>query len=84
MSFLKNPHLDLTLSRIETLRYILLPFSSDGRVDIHELHEQYSQANKELYISPHLPTYEEEVVWLQDMEQKIERRELFENFILEK
>ena len=84
MSFLKNPHLDLSSSLIESPRCILIPFSLDGRVGIHELQEEYCKANKDLYISPHLPTYEEEVVWLTDMEQKIEKRELFENFILER
>ena len=84
MLFLKNPHLPLSTSRLETLRCVLVPFSTDGRVDIHELQEEYCKANKDLYISPHLPTYEEEVAWLTDMEQKIEKRELFENFILER
>ena len=33
MSFLRNPHLDLTTSRIETDRCVLVPFSTDGRED---------------------------------------------------
>jgi hypothetical protein len=84
LQFLTTPHLDLTLSRIETPRCLLVPFSTDGRVDIRELQEEFCRANKDLYVSLNLPTYEEEVVWLTDMEQKIEKRELFENFILEK
>ncbi len=40
MSFLSNPHLDLTISHIETARCVLVPFSLDGRVDIHELQEK--------------------------------------------
>jgi hypothetical protein len=84
MPFLQNPHLDLTTSRIETTRCVLVPFSSDGRVDIHELQREYCQANKDLYVSPNLPTYEEEVTFIREEEAKIARGEEFENFILEK
>jgi hypothetical protein len=84
MFFLRTPHLNLATSCIETSRCVLVPFSTDGRVDIRELHEEFCRANKNLYIAPHLPTYEEEAEWLADMEKKIQARELFENFILEK
>lgn len=84
MSFLRNPDLDLTTSRIETLRCFLIPFSLDGRVDICELQEEFCKANKNLWISPVLPSYEEEVIWLTWVEEKMRNRELFENFILEK
>jgi hypothetical protein len=64
MSFLRNPHLDLTTSRIETDKCVLVPFSLDGRVDIRELQEEFCLANKDLWVSPFLPSYEEEIVWL--------------------
>ena len=84
MTFLLNPHLDLTTSRIETARCLLVPFSTDGRVDIHELQVEFSKANKNLYVSPTLPTYEEEVDFLRKAEEKIGKGEEFENFIMDK
>ena len=56
MTFLLNPHLDLTTSRIETLRCVLVPFSTDGRVDIHELQREFAKANKNLYVVPIIRT----------------------------
>lgn len=82
MQFLRNPHLDLTTSRIETERCVLIPFSTDGRVDIRELTEEFCKANKNLYVSDFLPTYEQEVIWLQQLEEQIKNKEVFENFIL--
>lgn len=61
MSFLLNPHLDLTTSRIETERCILIPFSTDGVVDIHELTEEFCKVNKDLSVSPFFPSYEQEL-----------------------
>lgn len=84
MPFLKNPHLNLTTSRIETERCILLPFSTDGRVDIHELTEEFCKANKNLYVSPFLPTYEQEFEFIQKSEEKIKAGQEFENFVLGK
>ena len=84
MSFLLDPHLDLTLSRIETPRCLMVPFSTDGRVDIRELAAEFSQANKDLYVSPYLPSYEEELEFIKRNELAIQNREVFENFILEK
>lgn len=71
-------------SRLETLRCVLLPFSLDGQVDIHELHEEFCKANINLYVAPKLPTYEDEVEYIRKAEEKIERCEEFENFILER
>jgi hypothetical protein len=65
MSFLSNPHLDLTTVRIETPRCVLVPFSLDGVVDIHELTDEFCRANRDLYVSPFLPTYEQELEYLQ-------------------
>lgn len=82
--FLKNPHLDLTTSRIETERCVLVPFSTDGRVDIRELQEEFCRANKDHYVSPILPTYEQELEYIRACEDKIARGEEFENFVLDK
>ena len=71
--FLTDPHLSLTTSRIETSRCLLVPFSLDGRVDIRELRDEFCQANKNLYVSPNLPTYEEEFEYVQKAEEKIEK-----------
>lgn len=84
MSFLKDPHLDLTLSRIETSRCILVPFSAEGKVDIRELQEEFCRANKNLYVSDFLPTYEQELDFVRVQESAMKRGEVFENFILEK
>ena len=84
MSFLKNPHLDLTTSCIETARCVLVPFSTDGWVDVHELQEEFCKANKNLWVSSIFPTYEQEVEYVRASEEKISRGEEFENFILDK
>jgi RimJ/RimL family protein N-acetyltransferase len=84
MSFLRNPYLDLTQVSIETERCVLVPFSLDGRVDIHELQEEFCKANKDLFIGPHLPTYEQEVVYVEEVVRDIETKQTFETFVLEK
>lgn len=84
MPFLSHHHLDLTPSRIETARCLLVPFSTDGRVDIRELQEEFCRANKDLYVSPILPTYDQELEYVGASEEKIARGEEFENFILDK
>jgi hypothetical protein len=84
MPFLSNPHLFLSDSRIETNRCVLVPFSTDGRVNIRELQEEFCLANKNLYISSILPTYEQELEYIRAAEEKIARGEEFENFILGK
>lgn len=84
MSFLRNSNLDLTISRIETDRCILIPFSIDGRVDIRELADEFCRANKDLYVSPFLPTYEQELEFVRASDEKIASGEEFENFILDK
>ena len=73
MTFLRNTCLDLTTSRIETARCVLVPFSTDGRVDIHELQVEFSKANKNLYVVPTLPTYEEELEYVRKAEENIAR-----------
>ena len=80
--FLRNPDLNLTASRIETPRCVLIPFSSDGRVELRELQEEFCRANKNLYVSPFLPNYEQEVAFVKTQEEAIIKGEVFENFIL--
>lgn len=84
MSFLKNPHLDLTTVHIETERCVLVPFSTDGRVDIRELTDEFCKANKDFFVSPFLPNYEQEVEFLQKVMQDIEDKKVLELFVLEK
>lgn len=84
MPFLRHPHLDLTTSRIETDRCVLVPFSTDGRVDIRELQEEFCKANKNLYVSQYLPNYEQELEYVGSSEIKIQKWEELENFILDK
>jgi RimJ/RimL family protein N-acetyltransferase len=84
MPFFSTPHLDLTTSRIETSRCVLVPFSLDGRVDIRELAEEFRNANKDLYVSQFLPNHEEEMDFVTKVVEQIKSGELFENFILEK
>ena len=73
MSFLRNPHLDLTSIRIETPRCVLVPFSLDGRVDIREFTDEFCRANRDYRVAPVLPTYEEEYVYLNDVISQMER-----------
>ncbi len=73
MFFLSTPYLDLTTSCIETPRCLLVPFSLDGRVDIHELAEEFCKSNKDLYVSAYLPTYEEELEYVRISEEKMAR-----------
>ena len=73
MPFLRNPHLDLTTSRIETSRCVIVPFSTDGRVDIRELQEEFCLANKNLWIAPVLPNYKEEMEFVTDIIDLISR-----------
>lgn len=84
MPFLHNPYLSLSVFRIETSRCILVPFSLDIWVDIHEFHEEFCHANQDFYVLPHLPTYDEEVAFLKGSIEKIRVGEEFENFILER
>ena len=58
--------------------------STDGRVDIHELAIEFCLANKDLYVSPFLPTYEQELEFIKIQEAAIKNGEIFENFILER
>lgn len=71
MAFLKNPHLDLTKQIIETPRCILVPFSLDGRVDMQELTEEFCKANKDLFVNPFLPNYEQEIKFIEKTEGSI-------------
>lgn len=84
MTFLLNPHLDLTTQIIETPRCLIVPFSTDGRVDIRELTEEFCKANKDLLVSPFLPTYEQELDFVEQSILSMKQWEIFENFILEK
>lgn len=84
MTFLTNPHLDLTTSRIETERCILVPFSTDGRIDIRELQLEFCKANKDHYVWPYLPNYAEEMMFVEEVMRGMANGETFENFILDK
>lgn len=84
MSFLKDPHLDLTTIHIETARCVLVPFSLDGRVDIHEVTEEFCKANKDFFVNSFLPNYEQELDFLEKSIASMKAWEMFENFVLEK
>ncbi len=84
LSFLKNPHLDLLSEKIETERCIIVPFSVYGRVDMHEVQREFCKANKNLFINPFLPTYEEEYEFIKNIEEGMKTGNSFENFIIEK
>ena len=81
MSFLRNPHLDLTQEKIETNRCFIIPFSVDGRVDIHEVQQEFCKANKHLFVSSFLPSYEEEYDFIRNIEEGMKTGKSFENFI---
>ncbi len=84
MFFLKNPHLDLTKESIETTRCLLLPFSKKSWEFIEKVREEFLLANRNLWISPFTPTFEEEARFFDDMIEKIENREVFECYIFDK
>lgn len=73
MSFLSNPHLDLTTVRIETPRCLLVPFTTDGTVDIHELTDEFCRANWDFQVAPILPTYEQEYEYVRDAISQMEQ-----------
>jgi hypothetical protein len=73
MSFLRNPHLDLTTIHIETPRCVLVPFSIDGRVDIRELQEEFCRMNQDYSVSQFLPTYEEELKFVEESVDAMKR-----------
>jgi len=60
-----------------------VPFSTDGRVDIRELQEEYCRANKTFLVRTFI-TYEQELEFVRLSEESIARGEEFQNFILEK
>lgn len=82
MTFLRNPHLDLTQVRIETARCVLVPFSTDGRVDLHELQEAFCEANYNLFIGPKMPSYEQEVEYVKGVMRDMTEGKVLELFIL--
>lgn len=84
MFWLKDPHLDLTKESIETARCILLPFSKQSGAFIKEVREEFLLANRNLWISPFTPTFEEEARFFEEMIEKIENREIFECYIFDK
>jgi RimJ/RimL family protein N-acetyltransferase len=84
MPFVSHPHLDLTASRIETPRLVLLPFSLDGLVRIEELRDQFCLINQDHFVSQFLPTYEEEKIYVAKMVEQIRAGELFENCVFDK
>ncbi len=84
MSFLRNLHLDLSIVRIETERCVLVPFSLDGRVDIHELQEEFCKANSNFFVSPFLPTYEQEIHYIERVIKDMEEKIVLELLILDK
>jgi RimJ/RimL family protein N-acetyltransferase len=53
-------------------------------VDIHELQEEFCKANKDLFVNPFLPNYEQEIEFIEKTEWAIKNWETFENFLLEK
>lgn len=53
-------------------------------MDIQELQVEFSKANRDLYVVPKTPTYEEELEYVRKAEEKIGKWEDFENFILSK
>lgn len=84
MHWLRDPHLDLPQSRIETDRCVIVPFSLD-LVRVEDIWAAYCQANRHHFVSPHTPeTPEDEEKFLSSVRVSIERREVFENFIFEK
>lgn len=83
-SFLKNPHLDLLWEKIETERCMIVPFSVDGILDMHEVQREFCKANKNLFINPFLPTYEEEYEFIKNIAEGMKTGQSFENFIIEK
>lgn len=84
MPLLSNPHLDLNISRIETARCILVPFSTDGRVDIREMQKEFCRINKNRWVSDLLPDYYQEYDYIKESESKIAQGIEFENFILDR
>jgi hypothetical protein len=84
MLLLKDPYLDLIHQYIETERCVIVPFSTDGIVDIKELTREFCKANKNYWISKTLPDYEEELELVKTIIIAMGNNEVFENFIIHK
>ena len=84
MNWLQHWDINLASESIHTERCILVPFSLDVWVDMEELTREFCKANKDLFISPFLPTVTEEIEYIQNAANAIIQNEVFENFILDK
>lgn len=82
--WLQTGERDLSRERIETERCIITPFSFDTGVAMEELTQEFCKANKDLFVSPFLPTLPEEIEFVTKVVNAIMNGETFENFILEK
>lgn len=82
-SFLKNPETDLENIIIETPRCIIEPFRMEW-IDFEDLTQAFCWANENLYISPNLPTSEEEREFIISTIENRRNSKAFECFIFDK
>lgn len=84
MLLLKNPYLDLIHQYIETERCVIVPFSTDGIVDIKDHNREFNLANKNLWISKNLRDMGDEMEFIKTRMISMGNNEVFENFVLQK
>lgn len=84
MLLLKNPYLDLIHQYIETERCVIVPFSTDGIVDIKDHNREFNLANKNLWISKNLRDMDDEMAFVKTRMISMGNNEVFENFVLQK
>lgn len=84
MLLFKDPYLDLIHQYIETDRCVIVPFSTDGIVDIKDLNKEFNKANKNLWITSALRDMEDESEFVKMKIISMGNNEIFENFIIQK
>ncbi len=84
MLLLKNPYLDLIHQYIETERCIIVPFSTNGLIDIKEYYREFNKANKDGWLTDvEIDPYDELEITKKNI-ITMGNNERFDNFILNK
>ncbi|MDD2917070.1 MAG: GNAT family N-acetyltransferase [Candidatus Gracilibacteria bacterium] len=81
--YLKNPEMDIETVVIETPRCTIEPFRIEG-IDFTDLTGAFCGANEHLYISPYLPTVEQEYEYMHSVIENRKSGKAFECFIFDK
>lgn len=84
MLLLKDPYLELLHQYIETDRCIIVPYSTDGIVNLKDLNREFNKVNKKLWITDSLRDPVDEIEYIKTKIISMGNGEVFENFIIHK